>query len=256
MSQKLSRNNMKKRLFSFVLVLLMVVSVLPISAFANSSDVGVNMEEQYELAFTVDSVELGNDDETVEVNIRVSNNGGFAGMTYQLLFDKDVLSLEQQPELGDFSAFELTGGPLEEGKHTAMLSSVENVYGNGTVVTCTFKVNPQAECGSYDIRLVTDGYANLPDGSSVKLEVLDENFQVLDSYTVSGRITIPGYTVSYDANGAAVHRQSRQNPRTALFISARPFPQDPSTALKAGLPIRMRYPPNISPVTSIAPTPM
>ena len=203
MSQKLRRNNMKKRLFSFVLVLLMVVSVLPTSAFANSSDVGVNMEEQYELAFTVDSVELGNDDETVEVNIRVSNNGGFAGMTYQLLFDKDVLSLEQQPELGDFSAFELTGGPLEEGKHTAMLSSVENVFGNGTVVTYTFKVNPQAECGSYDIRLVTDGYANLPDGSSVKLEVLDENFQVLDSYTVSGRITIPGYTVSYDANGGS-----------------------------------------------------
>ena len=168
---------MKKRLFSFILAVLTVCAVMPFGVFAEDSGVGINLEDQYALTFSVDSVTPGNDDETVKVNINVKNNGGFAGMTYQLLFDKNVLSLEQQPEIGDFSDLELVGGPLEEGKHTAMLSATQNVYGNGIVVTYTFNINPNAESGIYDIRLITDGYAKLPDGNSVKLEVLDEAVQ-------------------------------------------------------------------------------
>ena len=193
---------MKKRLISLVLVLLMAVSVIPFGAFAEDSDVGVDVEGQYGLEFSVDSATPGNDDETVTVNVRVANNGGFAGVTYQLLFDKNVLSLEQQPVLGDFSELELVGGPLEEGKHTAMLSATENVYGNGIVATYTFKIKSGAECGTYDIKIITDGYAELSDGNTVKLEVLDEDLDVLESRTVNGSVTIPGYTVTYDVNAS------------------------------------------------------
>jgi hypothetical protein len=88
---------MRKRLFSFAVALLTVVLMLPAGVFAEGTDVEVDLGDLYNMQFLVETVTVGNDDETAVVNISIEKNGGFAAMNYMLLFDKDVLSLEEQP---------------------------------------------------------------------------------------------------------------------------------------------------------------
>lgn len=212
---------MKRRLISLAMAVLMTLSALSLGVFANDNDVGTDIEGQYSMKFVVDTVTVDNDAETVEVSIRVERNGGFAAMNYQLLFDKDALSLEEQPVLGDFSGFEFVGGPIQDGKHTGMLISSENVYGDGTVVTYTFNINPEAKSGTHEIRLITSGVADLPDGGTVKLEVLDENFVPILPTRVLGGVTIPGYSVTYDANGGSGAPDSQiKNKNEFVYISS------------------------------------
>lgn len=194
---------MKRRLLSLALAMLLTLFAFSVSVFADDSDVGTDIENQYSMRFFVDTVAVGNDDETVQVNINVERNGGFAAMIYQIQFDKDVLSLEQQPTLGDLEGFEFTGGPLQQGKHIGMLVSEENVYGDGAVVTYTFKINPAAKSGTHEIELITNGVAELPDGGKIDLEIFDENSYPILATSTLGGITIPGYTVTYDANGGS-----------------------------------------------------
>lgn len=190
---------MKKRIFSLILAMLMVLSVLSVGVFAEDSD--ADLSEQYMVQFTVEKVTVGNDDETVSVDIVLDKNAGFAGMVYQLNFNKDVLSLEEQPAVGENMGFELVSGEFGEGKHIGMLVSETNVYELGTLLTYTFKIKPGAKAGAYGISLITAGTADLPDGGSIELEVMDEDFYVLDNTSTNGSVTIPGYTVSYDGNG-------------------------------------------------------
>ncbi|MBE6681693.1 MAG: hypothetical protein E7600_05375 [Ruminococcaceae bacterium] len=199
MSQKMRRKNMKKRLFSLLLAVLMMFSVLSVGVFAEDSD--ADLSEQYMVQFTVEKVTVDNDDETVSVDIILDKNAGFAGMIYQLNFNKDVLSLEENPTVGENMGFEFTGGEFGEGKHIGMLVSETNVYELGTLLTYTFKIKPDAKAGAYGISLITAGTADLPDGGSIELEVMDEDFYVLDNTSTLGSVTIPGYTVSYDGNG-------------------------------------------------------
>ena len=192
---------MKKRLFSFVLAMLMMASVLSPGVFADDNDVEIDVGSQYSMKFVVDTVTVSNEAETVDVSINVEKNSGFAAMIYQILFDKDTLSLEQQPVLGDLEGFELTCGPVQEGKHVAMLLSEENVSGDGVVLTYTFTINPDAKAGTHEIHLITSGVADLPDGEKMTLEVLNEDFTPIGVTSVSGGVKIPGYSVTYDANG-------------------------------------------------------
>ncbi len=212
---------MKKRLFSFALAVLFVLSMLPAGVYATGSDVETDITDQYIMKFAVDTVLVDNDDETVKVSINVTKNGGFSGMTYQLLYDKDALSLEQQPTLGNVEGFEFVGGPAEAGKHTAMLSATENVYGDGTLITYTFKINPDAKMGTHEIKLITSGVAALPGGGTIKLEVLDENLYSVYNTTVSGGVIIPGYVVSYDANGGSgAPEDQKKSKNDFVYISS------------------------------------
>lgn len=203
MSQVLRSKNMKKRLFSLLLAVLIVVAAVPITAFAD--DTGVDIDSQFIMQFEVEKVSVGNEDETVEIDINVSKNSGFAGVIYQLVFDNDVLTLEKQPEVKLDTAFEFTGGDLDAtesvGKHTGMLVSEKNVISDGVLLTYTFKIDSDAKAGTYPIRFLTSGNVSLPDGGSIELGVMDEDFYVLGSNSTGGSVTIPGYTVSYDGNG-------------------------------------------------------
>lgn len=192
---------MRKRLFSFAAALLTVVLMLPAGVFAEGTDVEVDLGDLYNMQFLVETVTVGNDDETAVVNISIEKNGGFAAMNYMLLFDKDVLSLEEQPTPSSAIKDGYIGGPLEDGKHMGIFSSPENILGDGVILTYTFKINPEVMAGTYEVKLLTSGSASLPDGSSIDLEVLDEDFNKLATTVTDGSVTVPGYKVSYDANG-------------------------------------------------------
>lgn len=213
---------MKKRLFSFVLALMMLAAAVPIGVFAEEEDADANLEDAFKTLFTVETVTVDIDDEIVQINISVSRNGGIAGMNYQLLYNTDALILEQQPVLGDLDGFEYTGGPLEEGRHVGMLYSSENVVGNGVLLTYTFKINPNAEAKTYDIQLFTsEGVAALPDGGTVKLEVFDENFKSISTVVKNGSVTIPGYVISFDANGGEGAPDSQKKSKnTPIYLSS------------------------------------
>lgn len=194
---------MKKRIFSFVLALFTMALIMPPGVYAEGTDVESDLENMYKMQFTVDEVTVGNDDETVTVNITLTKNGGFAAMNYQLLYDKDVLSLEEQPVPGSIIEAGYMGGPLEEGKHMGSFVSEKNVHGDGVILTYEFKINPEAAAGTHDIILLTSGVANLPNGETVDLEVLDENFISITTDVTNGSVTIPGYSVTYNANGGS-----------------------------------------------------
>lgn len=194
---------MKKRLFSLVLAVLFVLASTPLTSFADGGDVGVNINGQYTLQLGIDADTVTNEDETVTVDITVGVNGGFSGMIYQLAYDSSALSLEQQPVLGDIDGFEFVPGVIEDGKHVGLLSSAENVYESGTLITYTFTIKPEAKSDNYTITLLTDGVIETANGEQT-LGVLDENLvKVVTNAPVSGEIVIPGYTVSYDANGGS-----------------------------------------------------
>ena len=202
MSQNLRRNPMKKRLFSLILAALMIISAASLSVFAEDSDYG----DFDAMTLTVDSVTVGNDDESVDISIKIERNSGFAGIVYQLAYNKDVFSLESDPVVGNIEGMALVvSGPLDTGKHMCMLSNADgkNVFGDGTLVTYTFKINENAPAGTYEFSLITDGVADLPGGGTTPIEILDENLEKVSSVAISGAVTVPGYSVTYDANGGS-----------------------------------------------------
>ena len=191
---------MKRRISSFILAALIMISIIPLAVFANGSET----EYLDAMTLTVDTVTVGNDDESVSVSIKVERNSGFAGVQYQLVYNKDVFSLESDPVVGDIDGMTLVAsGPLDGGKHMCMLSTSNgaNTTVDGTLVTYTFNIDENAPAGTYGFSLITDGTADLPDGGTVPLEILDENQQKVASVVLNGSVTIPGYKISYDANG-------------------------------------------------------
>lgn len=214
---------MKRKLFSLLLAMILVLTAVPITAFAEDEDIDVGIGSMYEVRLSVENITVGNDDETVEISVTAEKNSGFAGMNYQLVFDDSVLSLESDPVLGEIEGLELVSGPLEGGKHLTMITSKngENVYGQGVLVTYTFKINPNAVAGKYNIQLIKSGVAELPGGETVKLEILDENFTEVVSYVQNGGVTVPGYIVSYDANGGNGAPESQTKSKNSfVYISS------------------------------------
>ena len=196
---------MKKRIFSLILACLMMVSALSTVSFAET-DVDLDIQNQYEMKFIVDTVTVDNDDEWVEISIKTERNGGFAGVIYQLVYDSNVFSLEEDPvKSDDFASLEMISGPLGTGKHNVMLTSSDgtNVIGDGTLVTYTFAIDENAAAGTYEFKLITSGVADITGGNKVSIEVLDENGEPVANTAVSGSVTIPGYSVTYDANGGS-----------------------------------------------------
>ena len=184
---------MKRKLLSLLLTVFMVLTMVPISAVANDSDTG----DMYTMQIAVDTVTADVESGTVKVNISVTRNSGIAAMNYRLMYDNSVLTLESEPVVGELSGFDLTNGPIDASSHVAMLVAEKNVIGDGTLVTYTFKVNPDADAGTYDITLLTSGKTN----GGIALEVLDEDYNAVSHTVVNGSVTIPGFTIAYDANG-------------------------------------------------------
>ena len=199
-----------KKLFSLVLIMLFVLMSVTVLGVGSDSDVNIDIDDQYTTRFIVDKVTAGDDDETVNVNIRVGVNSGFAGMSYTLFYDSDVLVLEEEP-VCDMQSLMFTSGPIGEGSHTGMLWSQQNVYDTGVLLTYTFRVNPEAKSGLYKIAFTPS-------------DVLDDRRRPVKTIFTAGGVTIPYYTVTFDANGGnrGPQYQNKTKNEPMYFVASYP----------------------------------
>lgn len=154
---------------SVLLALTMIFSLLPTYALAS---------ESMQVTIGGGTVKAG---ETVTVDISVTNNPGFANMSFYIEYDKNRLRLE-----------EITGGTLF-GDVTANVNNgfinaakTNDVSGNGTIATLTFRALSSATSGETTISLKEDPNA---DGTFVNV-----NEESLVYNTVPGTITVNGST--------------------------------------------------------------
>lgn len=147
----------------------MIFSLLPTYALAS---------ESMQVTIGGGTVKAG---ETVTVDISVTNNPGFANMSFYIEYDKNRLRLE-----------EITGGTLF-GDVTANVNNgfinaakTNDVSGNGTIATLTFRALSSATSGETTISLKEDPNA---DGTFVNV-----NEESLVYNTVPGTITVNGST--------------------------------------------------------------
>lgn len=158
-----------RKLMSVLLALTMIFSLLPTYALAS---------ESMQVTIGGGTVKAG---ETVTVDISVTNNPGFANMSFYIEYDKNRLRLE-----------EITGGTLF-GDVTANVNNgfinvakTNDVSGNGTIATLTFRGLSSATSGETTISLKEDPNA---DGTFVNV-----NEESLVYNTVPGTITVNGST--------------------------------------------------------------
>lgn len=158
-----------RKLMSVLLALTMIFSLLPTYALAS---------ESMQVTIGGGTVKAG---ETVTVDISVTNNPGFANMSFYIEYDKNRLRLEG-----------ITGGTLF-GDVTANVNNgfinaakTNDVSGNGTIATLTFRALSSATSGETTISLKEDPNA---DGTFVNV-----NEESLVYNTVPGTITVNGST--------------------------------------------------------------
>lgn len=160
-----------RKLMSVLLALAMIFSLLPAYALAS---------ESMQVTIGGGTVKAG---ETVTVDISVTNNPGFANMSFYIEYDKNKLRLE-----------EIKGGTLF-GDMTANVNigfisaaKTNDVSGNGTIATLTFRALSSATSGETTISLREDPNA---DGAFVNV-----NEESLVYNTVPGTITVNGSTAN------------------------------------------------------------
>ncbi|MBR2021870.1 MAG: Ig-like domain-containing protein, partial [Clostridia bacterium] len=200
---------------------------MPVMA-ATEGDIEADINDMYLTRFVVETVNVDYDDETVQIDVEVKSNGGFAGVTYLLEYDTEALTLEEQPVFGDIDGFSYEAGPLSDGGHIGMISCADNVYDTGILLTYTFRINPEAKSDYYSVDFVTEGTVETANGGVQELAVLDENLVAVKSDSVSGGIVIPGYTVYYDANGGSGAPDSQYKSRNDFVTISDTVPEKES----------------------------
>jgi len=133
--------------------------------------------------------------ETVEITVSISNNPGFAGMAYDIVYDNTVLELVSY-ELGLGSAICVDSGVgTYADKINLQYAAAKNVEGDGVLVTLTFKVKEEATEGTTEIRIVPE------EGTFFYYEGRDEkDFSV---QCVFGGVEIVDY-IKGDINGDGI----------------------------------------------------
>ena len=104
-----------------------------------------------------------------------------------------------------------TPGPIGAGSHSGMLWSAQNVYDTGVLLTYTFRVNPEAKSGLYKIAFMPS-------------DVLDDRRRPVKTIFTAGGVTIPYYTVTFDANGGnrGPQYQNKTKNEPMYFVASYP----------------------------------
>lgn len=145
---------MKKIIISLLLVAMISVMIIP--AYAAGTSITVSEE----------AAKAG---ETVNVDVSISGNTGFANGKFTLDYNKEVLTL---------TAIEVEGNLLENGScasnvETAMVSfaSVEEITEDGVLFTAVFTVKADAAADKYDVKVSVQDMTTT-DGTPVTAEVV------------------------------------------------------------------------------------
>ena len=168
---------MKKHILKLGAMLMSIVLLLS-SSWLVSTSADAKME------IAVDTIEITESDDTVELNVELKNTIGFTTLTLRIGYNSDVFSIESVKD----------GGILGNNSHTKNYTknpyvltwdedtAEENFTENGTLATIKFKVAEGAAVGDYTFEATISG----------KYDIMDVNGAVSsDKYTLTnGKVTI------------------------------------------------------------------
>lgn len=168
-----------KRILAFVMMLAMVLAMGAFSATAADGAV-----------LAVDCGAAAKPGDTVTVNVALTTNPGIAGMTLEIDYDSDALTLVSTANGTLFGTF-VGVDESTVGSDPFRISVVNNgnVTATGTVAVLTFTVNAAAAEGAYEIK-----------ASAVKAANMNE--QAVDVAAAAGSLAVEKSTIlNGDVNG-------------------------------------------------------
>ena len=183
-----------KKWISLLLVVLLLVSVLPVGAFA---DEGITITAT---ANATDALNIG---DTLEVTFKMSNNPGFLAAEFTLQYDSNVLSFTGLKEKKDEDSGDMIlDGTLKTGTIAVNKDTGKIAWANATEITGN---NPKLFVAQFKVL----GTGNSAVGLTVDLLRNTAGTEYKDSVSVtsSGAVTINGpttyaVTVTDSANGS------------------------------------------------------
>ncbi len=182
-----------------IFALLLCTLVFSVSALP--TDVEVNLEDLFDVvddtspSICVEDV-TGYTGKTVDVNIGFANNPGFAGLTYSIEYDEDVMSLESY-SLGLGASMCVTS-PEGTNPMKFVYAGMRNATGDGILARLTFEIFEDAPEGEYPITIYYE------EGSCFRLQGYEEIDYTPDIYEGSVEIReYAEYDITYDANGGS-----------------------------------------------------
>lgn len=127
--------------------------------------------------------------DTVDVNLDISNNTGFANLGLEIDYDSSVLTLVEVNENDAVGATLTTAQYIDTRPYNLSWDSVSNVTHNGNLATLTFKIAQDAKAGDYPVSVsyYKGRNGNYTDGISVNY---DENENPLTMKYVDGVVTV------------------------------------------------------------------
>lgn len=139
-------------------------------------------------AITVATVS-GKAGQTVEIPVVISKNPGIVGLSFDVSYDADAMTLTEVRDGGILgtayhNAEELDKNPyrLSWGSYTA----TSNITENGTAVTLVFMLNSDVSDGKYPITISYDEIADA---------IYDIDFNAVDFATVPGGVTVTSFVI-------------------------------------------------------------
>ena len=214
----------KTRLISLFIAVLMLINIIPVTAFAASSD------ETLEISVSSKTAMPG---ETVKVEINLNNNPGLASLKFDVVYD-DVLTLTDISFNSAFGSYVTSPEPYTNPQTITMISPLSDIETDGLFATLTFIVSETAEddykaniCIEYnDDDIYNGSYVNLDpnviDGSitiyhGVPGDV-DGDFQVTTKDTILLFRYIAGWDVSIDSVALDVNGDNKINTKDAVEL--------------------------------------
>lgn len=197
---------MKRRIFGFLIMLAMLMSLFAFSASAEGG-----------LTLTV-SNEVAAPGSTVDVTIELTNNPGLVGLQFDVTYDENVLTLlnidfdnekfgqdlpEDEdavyPEDGGITSYKTGVGK----QFVSMMSALDPKTANGVFATLTFSVAPNATIGSSSAIQIVCG----EESALVPVEGNLSEYQYVPVNGVGGSVIV-GAVVSGTISGVAADTES------------------------------------------------
>lgn len=162
-----------RKLLALLMACCLCVGVIP---FALATETGAAGEQP---AFAVDTV-TGKQGDEVKVKVSMRNNPGVAILQIKMSYDKDALTLVSY-ERGDAmkDASFTPGQHLDDIPFNCLWSGPVNRYGDGVLVTFTFKIKEDAAPGSSAVTLTYS-----PDN------VINQDFEEVTFAVENGGVTV------------------------------------------------------------------
>ena len=157
---------LKKRAIPIILAAALAFSLIPLLT-ASADDDGPKITVQT----PGEPVKLG---EQFDVTLELSGTDGLAGLTIEIVYDADALSIEDESDVINGSALNATDFGYEVNLHPevgdhpiVVWYATQNHYdGIGLLLTITFKVNEDANLGNSDISVNVMTAGRLDDGET------------------------------------------------------------------------------------------